>query len=209
MKSVVLSTTLAALSCTAVLEAARIDMDAPHRALGREGNVRIDAQLSLPTVSPGAPIGVTYQVQNLSKSPVALADGVSDASYDRETRTITFAIGSEVPPDGKLPHMVLIDPGEKKVLRTSATPQLGVAGGSRARGGAPRYLQIKVAILRDIQPFDALIRGQETAPRELPDHLFEKWFECNDTILLNVLPVDWEPARHGVNAADQRSRGDF
>ena len=126
-----------------------IDMDDPRRTVGREGDVRIDAQLVQDTVSPGTPIGVAWQIQNFSKSPVAVADKVADATYDQDTRTITLSIGSEVPQDGKMPHVVTVAPGEKKVFRTGATPMLG-ATATRSPQAGPRYVQVKVSILRDL-----------------------------------------------------------
>ncbi|MGZ5442347.1 MAG: hypothetical protein ACXW5U_10040 [Thermoanaerobaculia bacterium] len=188
----------------AAATAAGIDMDDPRRALGREGDVRVDAQLVRDTVSPGAPIGVTYQIQNLSDSTVAIAAKVSDASYDEDTRTITLALGSEVPPDGNMPQMVVIPPGEKKLLQASATPKLQVAALRAAFAASPRYVQVKVAILRDIQPFVALIDEQDgRTKRRLSDELFEKWFECNDTIFLNSVPVQFVPSQ----ASDVESAG--
>ena len=103
----VLSLTL--LVASAVF-AAEIDMNEPHRAVGRENDVRIDARLHSEVVTSGAPIAVTYQVQNLSDRPVALAEKSCSTSYDPETRTITIALGSEIPPDGALPRMAMIGP---------------------------------------------------------------------------------------------------
>ncbi len=183
-----------ALLHAAAATAASIDMDDPRRALGREGDVRIDAQLVRDTVSPGVPIGITYQIQNLSQSPVAVASKVSDASYDEDTRTITLAVGSEVPPDGNMPQMVLIAPGEKKILQSAATPMLKPAATRAAFAATPRFVQVKVAIMRNVQPFVALIQKQDgRTKRRLSDDLFEKWFECNDTIFLNSIPVEYVP----------------
>lgn len=192
-----------ALLPAAAATAAGIDMNDPRRALGHEGDVRIDAQLVRDTVSPGAPIGVTYQIQNFSDSTVAIAAKMSDASYDEDTRTITLALGSEVPPDGNMPHMVVIQPGEKKLLQASATPKLQAAALRAAFAALPRYVQVKVAIMRDIQPFVALIEEQDgRTKRRLSDELFEKWFECNDTIFLNSVPVHFVPSRStGVESA--------
>ncbi|HEX7829165.1 MAG TPA: hypothetical protein VF787_05890 [Thermoanaerobaculia bacterium] len=191
----------------AAAQAASIDMDDPRRALGREGDVRIDAQLVRDTVSPGTPIGVTYQIQNFSKVPVAVATRVADASYDEDSRTVTLAIGSEVPPDGAMPQMVLIAPGEKKVFRTAATATFNAAAMRSAFAATPRFVQVKVAIMRDIEPFRSLIEAQTRTPQRLTDAQFEKWFECNDTILLNALPVQYTPARPvGANA---EARGSF
>ena len=92
-----------------------IDMDDPRRTVGREDNVRIDAQLVQDTVSPGSVIGIAYQIENLSAAPVAVAAKVASATYDQDTRTITLSIGSEVPDDGKMPHIVTIQIGRAHV----------------------------------------------------------------------------------------------
>lgn len=191
----------------AAAHAASIDMDDPRRALGREGDVRIDAQLVRDTITPGSPIGVTYQIQNFSKESVAIATRVADASYDEDSRTVTLTIGSEVPPDGAMPAMVLIAPGEKKTFNTAATPALSAAALRRAVGAAPRYVQVKVAVMRNVQPFLAMINAQSRA--RLTDAQFDKWFECNDTIFLNALPVQFEPARQTTGASAEARGGSF
>lgn len=197
----------------AAASATSIDMDDPRRALGRAGDVRIDAQLVRDTVSPHTPIGLTVQVQNLSTSPVAVASKVSDASYDEDTRTITVAVGSEVPPDGNMPQMILIAPGEKKVFQTAATPKLRASATRTMFGATPRYVQVKVAILRNVQPFAQLIQTQDgRSKHRLSDELFETWLECNDTIFLNSVPVQFLPSGAGAAAEDgasTRSMGGF
>jgi hypothetical protein len=193
----------------AAASAASIDMDDPRRSLGREGDVRIDAQLVRDTVTPGIPIGVTYQIQNLSTTDVAIATKVTGASYDEETRTITVSVGSEVPQDGNMPHMIVIAPGETRVLQMAATPALRVAAARPSFSSAPRFVQVKVAILRDVQPFENLIRNQNGRTKQrLSDELFEKWFESNDTIFLNSVPVVYAPQ---MNPDEDRrgTRGGF
>jgi hypothetical protein len=186
-----------------------IDMNDPRRTVGREDDVRIDAQLIQATVSPGSAIGVAYQIENMSSTPVAIADKVTAATYDPDSRTITVAIGSEVPQDGKMPHLVTIAPGEKKVFRTGATPMLA---GVATRTAAPRFVQVKVSILRDLAPFSKLIAAQAQPPQArvsqpLSDELFDQWFESNDTIFLNAVPVRFSSSRamNGFASADQRA----
>jgi hypothetical protein len=185
-----------------------IDMDDPRRTVGREDNIRVDAQLVQDTVSPGSPIGITYQIENASSAPVAVADKVSDASYDSDSRTITVSIGSEVPGDGKMPHVVTVAPGEKKIFRTGVTPSLGAAA-SRSSLAPPRYVQIKVSILRNLVPFAQLIARQTGTAQALPDDLYDRWFESNDTIFLNAVPVRFAARRNpgGFAGADQRGAG--
>jgi hypothetical protein len=182
-----------------------IDMDNPRRTVGREDNVRVDAQLLQDTVSPGSPIGVAYQIENISEAPVAVADKVADASYDSDSQTITVSIGSEVPHDGKMPHVVTVAPGEKKIFRTGVVPALGAAA-TRSALAPPRYVQIKVSILRNLAPFAHLIAKQTRTAQALPDELFDRWFESNDTILLNAVPVRFSGRKNagGFAGADQR-----
>lgn len=191
---------------TTAAQAASIDMNDPRRSVGRQDDVRIDAQLVTDTVSPGSPVGVTWQIQNFTDTAVAVATRVVDASYDEDSRTITLTIGSEVPQDGNMPAMVLVAPGEKKVFRAAATPAI-TAAALRTGGGQPRYVQVKVSILRDLEPFIALIRSQvpNAKPQQLSDELFERWFESTETILLNTLPVQWSAKAHKAIDVEQRS----
>lgn len=204
MKSLAL---FGSLLLTASVAAASIDMDNPRRALGREGDVRIDAQLMRDTVTAGAPVAITYQIHNLSDAPVAVAHRESDASYDEDNRTIVLSVGSEVPPDGSMPPMTLIAPGEKKVLTAAATPALRAAALRPTMAVVPRYVQVKVAILRDLDPYLPLIQSQnERAKQPLSDELFEQWFESNDTIYLNAVPVRF---RAPAAAAIERRQGGY
>lgn len=208
MKARLFAATIAAVLATAA-HAASIDMNDPLRSVGRENDVRVDAQLLSGTVSAGNPIGVTWQIQNFTDVTVAVATRVVDASYDEETRTITVSLGSEVPVDGKMPAMVLIKPGEKKVFSSAATPAINPRA-ARQGGMSPRYVQVKVSILRELAPFRALIDAQTPAskPQELSDALFEQWFESTDTIFLNALPVLWSQGPRGIDA-EQRGAGRF
>lgn len=203
---------LTLLHAAAATAGGNIDMDDPRRVVGREDDVRIDAQLIQDTVSPGTPIGVTYQIQNFTTTPVAVADKITDATYDSETMTITLAIGAEVPPDGKMPQLVSIAPGEKKVFRAGATPSINSAAIRAALERVPRFVQVKVSILRDLTPYDALIAAQPRGGQTLTDEQFDKWFESNDSIFLNAVPVRFSPRGSSSNftAADKRSsRGSF
>jgi hypothetical protein len=203
MKTQLAAAALAAIALTA--NAATIDMDDPLRSVGRENDVRVDAQLLTDTVSPGSPVAITWQIQNFSDMSIGVATRVVDASYDEDSRTITLTVGSEVPEDGKMPAVVLVAPGEKKVFRAAATPAITPAA-TRPGGNAPRYVQVKVSILRDLAPFLTLIEQQTPAakPQTLSDALFEQWFESTDTIFLNTLPVQWSARPSKIIDVEQR-----
>lgn len=185
--------------------AATIDMDDPRRVVGREDDVRIDAQLVHETVSPGMPVGVTYQIQNFTAHDIAIADKIATASYDEDTLTVTLSIGAEVPPAGKLPQLIVIAAGEKKTFRAGATPSFRPTAIRSSVGIEPRYVQVKVSILRDLAPFREVVAQQARAPQVLTDAQFDQWFESNDTILLNTVPVRYSPRRTNNFAGAERS----
>src|SRR4051812_9149768 len=114
MKSPRATVALAVLLTATVLQAAKVDMRDPRRAVGREDDIRVDAELAQDAVSTNTKLGVVYQVQNLTNTPIAVADRISDATYDSETQTITLSFGAEVPDGATMPHLVVIPPGGKK-----------------------------------------------------------------------------------------------
>jgi hypothetical protein len=168
-----------------------VNMDDPRRAVGREDDIRIDAQLMAESVAPGAPVGVVWQIQNFSSDPVAVDPGTVNASFDAETGTITIGIGAEIPQDGRMPSVELVGAGEMKSFRSGATPRLHAARISSGFDAMPRLVRIKVTIVRDVEPFISLIRSGSTKP--LSNDLFERWFEVTETIFLNTLPVYYSP----------------
>lgn len=194
----------------AAASAARVDMKDPRRVVGREDDVRIDAQIFQDTVSPSSPINITYQIQNLTGAPVAIAAKVSDISYDNETGTITLSLGSEVPMDGTMPQMTVIGPGEQKTLTGGAVFNAAIPAVRSPFLTVPRLVQVKVNVLRDVAPFAELIarQTQTSLPQTLDDRLFDRWLEANDAILLNTIPVQWHPnSRLSGMEADRRQAG--
>lgn len=184
-----------------------VDMNDMRRAVGREDDVRVDAQLTQETLTPGTPIAVTYQIQNMTDSAVAVADKICEASYDADTLTVTLAVGSEVPPDGAMPRMTVIGPEEKKTFTAAAHLHVVIPSAVSGRTAGPRYVRIKVSILRDLVPFRALIEQQSAvaSPPLLDDQQFEKWLKSNDTIFLNSIPVRYNSRRRSAESdASQR-----
>jgi hypothetical protein len=197
MKSSKLSSVAVATLFIAVsARAAHVDMTDPRRALGREDDVRIDAQLIQETVSSGSPVGITYQIENLTRQPIAVADKLCDVSYDNDSRTITLTVGSEVPKGGEMPHLTVIGPGEKKTLTTGAVLHVAAPTIHSPFVSVPQLIEIQVNILRDLTPFHVLIEEQSKSPAAilLTDQQFDQWLQSNDTILLNAIPVRYNAA---------------
>ena len=195
----------------AAASAARVDMKDPRRLVGREDDIRIDAQIFQDTVSPSSPLNVTYQVHNLTAAPVAIAHKIADISYDNETGIITLSLGSEVPMDGTLPQMTVIGPGQQKTLTGGAVFHAAIPAVRSPFLVVPRLVQVKVNVLRNVGPFAEMIerQTQTSLPQTLDDRLFDQWLESNDAIFLNTIPVQWRPkGRMSGMEADQR-RGTY
>lgn len=191
---------------TVSANAARVDMNDPRRALGREDDVRVDAQLLQETLSPSAVIGVTYQIQNLSGAAVAVADKTVDISYDSDAGVVSISIGAEVPTGAAMPHLVVIGAGEKRVFTTGGVLRAAVPNVRTPWTVVPRAVQIKVCLLRDLAPFAELIEAQKRTPAAplLPDSMFDRWVESTDSLFLNPIPVRWKSEPHrGIAESSQ------
>ena len=185
----------------------------PRRAVGREDDVRVDAELAQGAVNPHAGLGVTYQVQNLTASAIAFADKVSDAAYDPDTRTITLAFGAEVPNGETLPHLVVIAPGETKTFRGSGHVSIVTPSIRSPWAPVPQFVQIKVTVLRDVKPFAALLdqQNKNSAVPALTNEAFDRWVENVGSVFLNPIPVRWEgkAGNGGVIDVEQSTPGGF
>lgn len=189
------------LTCTTTAFAARVDMNDPRRALALDDDIRIDAQLSDDSIGSGSAINVTFQVQNNSGQPVALATKVCDSSYDAESQTVTISIGSEVPNGTTMPHLSVVKPGEARTFTALAAMHIVLPAVRSPFIAYPRYVQVKVNLLRDLTQFSELIAQQREASQPpLPESLFETWLQSNDAIFLNAIPVHW---KNGRSPADQ------
>jgi hypothetical protein len=193
---------VAATVIAASAMAAHVDFRDPKRALGREGDIRVDAQLTQDTLSQSSPINVTYQIENFSNTPVAVADKVLDTSFDVDALTIMFSIGAEVPPGPNMPHLVIIRPGEKRTLAGGALVHVMTPNLRTPWTAIPRYIRIQVTLLRDITPFATLIEQQSkaTVPVPLPNEMFDRWVENSESVLLNTIPVYWKNENRGGTA---------
>jgi hypothetical protein len=204
MKSSLMVVALTLTAASAL--AAHVDMKDPRRALGRDDDVRIDAQLLQDTLQPNGPIAVTYQVQNLSNAPIAIADRLSDVDFNPDDVTITLTIGSEALSTKTLPHLTVIAPGEKKTFKAGGTVH-GVLNAHGPFAVVPHTVAIRVNVLRDISVFRQAIAAQQqpNAVVAVTNDMFDRWMDSIDSIELNQLPVRWsaEPSRDSIAGADE------
>ncbi len=179
---------LISLVCAAA-QAATVNMSDPRRAVGTDDGIRVDAALANEFVSPGSPIRVTYRVENRSPRAVGIAETRCDVSFDEESRTLKLSFGAEVPKGGEVPKLLIVDAGKERTFVTTAT----------FRGRAvPQSVEIKVNVLRDVAPFLPLGEHQR-----LTDAQFDRWIETNDPIVLNAIPVRYEPGARAVDASQR------
>jgi hypothetical protein len=195
------------LLVSSTARAAGVDFKDPRRALGREDDIRVDAQMLQETLTPGSPISVTYQVENLTASPIAIADKIADATFDADSQTITVSIGAEIPAGTTMPHLVTIAAGQKRAFRIGASAQVLIPNARSPLARVPRFVQINVNVLRDLKPFAKLIAQQteSAAAPPLPNELFDSWVASVSSVELNVLPIRWSNEQHGPTAEMARS----
>jgi hypothetical protein len=168
---------LVILLTAASVRAAHVDFKDPRRALGREDDIKVDAEMVQDTLSPGSSISVTYQVENLTPSPIAIADKLTGATFDPDSQTITMTIGAEIPPGEAMPHLTVLAPGQTHAFQAGANAQIVAAHSPLA--SVPRFVQIIVNVLRDLRPFTNLIavQARSTVAPPLPNDLFDKWVD--------------------------------
>lgn len=183
---------------------ASVDLAEPKRVLGREQDVRIDAQIFADKVRANSIINVVYDVTNERSSAIAVADVIPEASYDEESRTVTINIGSEVPGNQMVPRLMPIASGEKKSFSVGARMPI-VSLGTRAH---PRYLRIRVNFLGDVKPFEALLNIPEKAVNdpELAASLFPQWVENAESVATSTIPITWQGAENNEFDTSQRRR---
>jgi len=197
------------LLTSAAAHAAHVDFKDPRRALGREDDIKVDAEMIQETLSPCSTICITYQVENLTPSPIAIADKVMAASYDPDSQTITMTVGAEIPEGEAMPHLTTIAPGQTRAFRAGATAQFVVANAHGPWAHVPRFVQIIVNVLRDVRPFANLIamQARSAVAPPLPNDLFDKWADSVSSVELNTLPVRWTEQKNGPTADASRPGG--
>lgn len=182
-----------------------VDMSEPRRVVGTESSVRVDAEIG-EAARPGAPIAIKYEITNQRTTAIAVADILPETTFDRDTRTVTVSIGSEVPGTTILPRLVSIGPGEKKSFTTNARLALMPAA-TDPRDNGSALLRLKVNFLGDTAPFAELLDIPEKgiADAKRADELFTVWLEKNEAVYTNAVPVQTTARTTPEGDASQRS----
>lgn len=121
---------IALLMAAAPAQAGRVDAT----AVGSDDGLRIEAHLVRDTITSGATIGFTYDV-NLTPEPIAIATKLCSATYDADSRTVTVSIGSEIPDAKSAARLTIVPSGSRKTFSAGVAPHFPVVT-------MPRFVQI-------------------------------------------------------------------
>lgn len=193
--------TVLAIGCSST-SVPQIDLTDSRRVLGRDNDVRVDAQLTASGSGSSTILYLVYEIENLRDKPIALVADTRETSYDPATRTFTVAIGSEIPHDQAI-QLTRISSGERKAFSTSVVLRRTISASDLTRY-QPRLVRVKVNFLGDVRPFEAL----DSAPKTLSvsNELFPTWLENNQTVLTNAVPLEVSQMRGGPPQADASHR---
>jgi hypothetical protein len=201
---------LLAVAVTACSSAPQVSSSEPRRVLGRDNDVRVDAQVYAETLGPGSVVHIAYEVQNFRKHPIAVSDLSGEASYDPQSRTITLNLGSELPYEDGVRKLTVVPSGEKKSFTTGArvNTYVPVAGPTAA---VPKFVRVRVNYLGNVEPFEheaaALPPPTQGKIRQVIDRLFPAWIEHNEAIFTNAIPIRWGGTDRLAGVDASRSRG--
>ncbi len=164
-----------------------VDRDASRSVIGTRSDVRVTAEILTDRISSSTVIPITCEIENDRAAAIAIADRSPVTTYDRDSRTVTINLGSEVPGNDVVPRLVKIVSGEKKVFEWGAKVGVRVS-----RLDYPRYVRIRLNFLEDTAPFETLIGLK--SPRStmnLPADLLTRWIESNAAVETNAVPLYW------------------
>ncbi len=197
-------------ACATAKNGTPVNQSEPRRVVGTDNDVRIDAEVFGDVLAASMTLPLKYDITNNRQAAIAIADLVPETTYDEDTRVVTISLGSEVPGTTLLPHLISINPGEKKTFRAVARVNIMLPANTPLTP-IPRELRLKLNFLSDISQFEKLITMTEKGMYDpkLADELFPKWLERNETVYTNTLPMRWSVQPQDENAvpASRRRRG--
>jgi hypothetical protein len=182
-----LCATMLSMAC-ATTSPPSVDPSDSYRVVGRENDVRVDAQLRTRQIGPSSPVSLVYEVKNLSSDPIMFAPIEPTVAYHADSRTITVGLGAEIPVIDALPAMVSLAPGESRSFTAGAGLKLAIP--NSLRSAHPRFIQVRFNYLRDPSGIEGWIASGATAS-EPPEGLFRTWVEHIAAVMTNALPIRW------------------
>lgn len=182
-----------------------VDMRDSMRVVGREADVRVDAQILTNEVRPGSLVAITYEIENLRSEPIVFAPVAPAVEYLASSGTITVTLGSEIPDGDALPRLIRIAAGEKVGFTTGARISVPPTPRSALRNH-PRYLQVRLSYLDGAEPFEPWLQtGPSSTARALDEGLFRNWIDHVAAVVTNALPIRWSGSPPSEAGAASRS----
>lgn len=198
MKSFGILLVAAALLTTACssTSTASVDKSESFRFLGREDDIRIDAQITSGDLGPASNVSLVYEVHNLGSDWIVFAPLDPTVGYESATQTITLGLGAEIPLENALPRLVRIEPGQTRTFTAGAHLSVPLASRAHRAHMQPRYLRVKVHYLDGAEE---LVPWLEAATAGPPDEekLFRSWVDHIGAVVTNALPIHWGPNSAG------------
>jgi hypothetical protein len=206
MKSSLMLCSVAALaaltiSCSSTAPSG-VDMNESHRFVGRENNVRVDAQMTSRSLGNNAAVRIVFEIENFRDEAIALVASRGETTFDPATGTLIISLGAEIPPAESL-LVEMIHSGERKSFSTVVRSNVVVP--NHERSPRPRYVRVRVNFLGDLDPFSAVIGPSGMIADGVSDELFPVWIERNEVVLTNSLPIDWGRDRSLPTASASQS----
>jgi hypothetical protein len=179
-----------------VVGSAFADNPKSERVLGRDDDVRVEAEILADSIKPGALVRVRCTVENFRSEPIQIASVNSQSSYDADSRVVTVNVGSELPIDAKA-DMITVGPNEKHSFNVDVPLRLPTIA---TRSRAQSTVRVKLHFLD--RPRAVLAK--------LFDDPFDQWLEAKKTVVTNAIRVSdsRSPATPLIDASSRgRTRG--
>lgn len=193
---------LSAATIDSLQAAPKVDRSESRRFVGREDDVRVDAQIVARNLRPNGPVSIVLEIENARSQPIAFDPHSTTADYDEQSRTITINVGAEIPDQKKPMKLQVIAAGEKKSFKAAARLSVPAAVLSSV-GPRPRLIQVKVNYLGNVEPFSSLI----TTPSPADAALFPVWVDNNVAVVTNAVPFEFNASSAGPSGMDASRRG--
>lgn len=205
---VLVASALVATACSSSSTPA-VDMSESFRFLGREDDVRIDAQVLTSQFGPSSNVTLVYEVRNLRSDPIAFIPVEPTIGYESESRTITLGLGAEIPVGPDQPRLVRIESGQSLSFTVGARLAVPLAVSSMRRL-QPRYLRVKFHYLEGARDFEPWLEASTPSAAD-EERLFRKWVDHIAAVVTNALPIRWgsKNASTRLPGASQQAPGGF
>lgn len=172
--TVTLPLALAACSSTSQLDGPKSE-----RVLGRDANVRVQAEIVADATRPNSLVRVVCVVENLRPDAIQIAAVDGEGSWDSGVFTVN--VGSELPVSDSS-RMITLGPNEKRTFHVS-TP---LRSREARFPGSKQLVRVKLHFLEA----GALVA-------DLGGDMWDAWMESKQSVITNAIPLAGSPLGSG------------